>query len=81
MACRVPVVVSENCHFPQVAEAGAGRVVALETGAVAAALLDIASAGPQASPPDGRRGAASRGRTLHVGKVAARSVEAYGRVT
>jgi glycosyltransferase involved in cell wall biosynthesis len=41
MACRVPVVVSDACHFPEVASAGAGRVVPLEPPAIAAALLEI----------------------------------------
>lgn len=38
LACRVPVVISENCHFPEVGETGAGFVVKREAGAVAAAL-------------------------------------------
>ncbi len=41
LACRVPVVVSENCHFPEVAEVGAGRVVALNVTAVAGALDEL----------------------------------------
>ena len=38
MACGTPVVVSEACHFPEVAAAGAGEVVPLDAAAVAAAL-------------------------------------------
>ncbi|MHC4947855.1 MAG: glycosyltransferase [Planctomycetota bacterium] len=38
LACGVPVVVSEPCHFPEVAEVGAGEVVPLSAEAVAAAL-------------------------------------------
>ena len=38
LAARVPVVVSAECHFPEVSEAGAGEVVPLDAGAVAAAL-------------------------------------------
>ncbi|MGH8647388.1 MAG: glycosyltransferase [Gammaproteobacteria bacterium] len=38
MACGVPVVISENCHFPQVAQARAGLVVPLNADAVAVAL-------------------------------------------
>jgi glycosyltransferase involved in cell wall biosynthesis len=38
MACGVPVVISENCHFPQVAQAKAGLVVPLNADAVAEAL-------------------------------------------
>jgi glycosyltransferase involved in cell wall biosynthesis len=80
MACRVPVVVSENCHFPEVAEAGAGRVVPLDADAVAAALLDVATA-----DADRRRQMGEAGRRLVEErftweKVAARSVQAYERV-
>jgi glycosyltransferase involved in cell wall biosynthesis len=81
MACRVPVVVSENCHFPEVAAVGAGRVVPLETGAIAAALLDVAAASS-----DERRQMGEAGRRLVEDrftwdKVAARSVGAYENVT
>lgn len=38
MACRVPVVISDQCHFPEVAEVGAGSIVPLQVDAVAAAL-------------------------------------------
>lgn len=41
LACGVPVVISEACHFPEVAEAGAGEVVPLDADAVAQALLRI----------------------------------------
>jgi len=40
LACGRPVVISEACHFPEVARAGAGRIVALDPAAVAAALDD-----------------------------------------
>jgi glycosyltransferase involved in cell wall biosynthesis len=38
MACGLPVVISDACHFPEVAECGAGAVVPLDPAAVAAAL-------------------------------------------
>ena len=41
MACGVPVVVAEGCHFPEVAEAGAGKVVPLTAGALSAALHEV----------------------------------------
>jgi glycosyltransferase involved in cell wall biosynthesis len=41
LACGLPVVVSEACHFPEVAEAGAGAVVPLEPPAIAAALCSV----------------------------------------
>jgi glycosyltransferase involved in cell wall biosynthesis len=41
MACARPVVISEECHFPEVAEANAGVVVPLEASAIARALDKI----------------------------------------
>ena len=38
LGCGTPVVITEGCHFPEVAEAGAGEVVATDSGAVAEAL-------------------------------------------
>lgn len=38
-ACAVPLVISTECHFPEIQEARAGRVVALNPQAVADALL------------------------------------------
>jgi glycosyltransferase involved in cell wall biosynthesis len=38
LACGTPAVVSTECHFPEVAEVGAGEIVLLDTGALAAAL-------------------------------------------
>ena len=43
MACQVPVVVSDQCHFPEVAEVGAGRIVPLDAIAVATALEYVLS--------------------------------------
>ena len=41
LACGVPVVVSENCHFPEIREANAGFSVPLDAGAVADALRQV----------------------------------------
>jgi glycosyltransferase involved in cell wall biosynthesis len=38
LACGTPVVVSPECHFPEVAEVGAGEIVPLDAHAIAAAL-------------------------------------------
>jgi glycosyltransferase involved in cell wall biosynthesis len=43
MACGKPVVISENCHFPEVAEVAAGRIVPLQANAVENALSDVLS--------------------------------------
>ena len=43
MACGVPLVLSENCHFPEVASAGAGYVVPLRAIDLADALFEVVS--------------------------------------
>jgi glycosyltransferase involved in cell wall biosynthesis len=76
LACGVPAVISQACHFPEIAEAGAGEVVPLEAGAVAAAL------GRMLSDPQRRDRMAAAGRELVASRytwsrVAARTLEAY----
>lgn len=41
MACAVPVVISNACHFPEVEKAGAGIVVPLQAEALTEGLLSI----------------------------------------
>lgn len=41
LAAGAPVVISEACHFPEVASAGAGKVVPLDEGAVAEAMDEV----------------------------------------
>jgi glycosyltransferase involved in cell wall biosynthesis len=43
MAAGAPVVISDQCHFPQVAAAGAGIVTTLDTQAIAASLEKVVS--------------------------------------
>jgi glycosyltransferase involved in cell wall biosynthesis len=43
LACAVPAVVSDACHYPEVAEAEAGEVVTLDAGATARALIRVMS--------------------------------------
>lgn len=56
MACGCPVVISEECHFPQVATHGAGKVVPLSASAVAQAMQTVLSniAGAQTMGHAGR---------------------------
>jgi glycosyltransferase involved in cell wall biosynthesis len=76
LACGAPPVISQACHFPEVAEAGAGEVVPLEAGAVAAALRRVLS------DPRRREMMAAAGRELVASRytwsrVAAQTLEAY----
>ena len=41
MACRIPVIISAACHFPEAAEVGAGLVLALDPQEIAAALRHV----------------------------------------
>jgi glycosyltransferase involved in cell wall biosynthesis len=41
LACRVPVVISEQCHFPEVGGSGAGVIAPLDPGAIAAGITRI----------------------------------------
>jgi len=41
LACGTPVVISDACHFPEVAEVGAGDIVSLDSHRIAAALARV----------------------------------------
>lgn len=41
LACGLPVIISNECHFPEVAQAGAGEVVELNAEAVAKAFARV----------------------------------------
>jgi glycosyltransferase involved in cell wall biosynthesis len=76
LACRTPAVVSEACHFPEVAEAGAGAVVPLDARPIADAMLRYLG------DPALRSQAGEAGRRLVEGRftwpqVAAQSLELY----
>ncbi len=43
LACRTPVVISPECHFPEVAEAGAGLIPPLEPAAIAESICHLLS--------------------------------------
>ncbi len=58
LACGAPVVISTECHFPEVAEEGAGRVVPLDAAAVAAAMAELLA------DPAAARGMGERGRAM-----------------
>lgn len=57
MACGVAVVITEQCHFPDVGEVGAGRVVLREVGAIATGLREVLS-NPRGAEEMGRAGKA-----------------------
>ncbi len=61
LACSTPAVITEGCHFPEVGQANAGRVVPLDARMVAEALLEIIR-NPTLRDARERAGA----RTLHL---------------
>ncbi len=76
VGCGVPVVITRECHFPEVGEAGAGRVVGLDAAEVARALDEVLSSEAL------RREMSSRGRALVEGAytwpaIARRCVSCY----
>jgi glycosyltransferase involved in cell wall biosynthesis len=58
MACGLPVVITRQCHFPEVAEAGAGLVIESEVGQLAAAMEQLLG------DPQLRQAMGSNGRRL-----------------
>ena len=79
MACGTPVVVSTECHFPEVAEAGAGEVVPLDAGAFAAAMIRLLD------DPSRRERMGKAGRELVAARftwprIGERSIEIYARL-
>lgn len=78
MACARPVVVSDACHFPEVASAGAGRVVPLEAAEVARALSALL-ANPVEAGEMGRRGRVLVESSFTWPVIARRCLEAYVR--
>jgi glycosyltransferase involved in cell wall biosynthesis len=78
LACGVPPIISEACHFPEVAEAGAGEIVPLEPGAIAAALRRVLS-DPQRRLRMGAAGQALVASRYTWLRVAEQTLEAYRR--
>jgi glycosyltransferase involved in cell wall biosynthesis len=78
MACSCPVVISENCHFPEVADFNAGSVVALRpelfTMAIGALLDD-----PHRRHEAGQRGRGMVEQYFTWPKIARKLLDCYGR--
>lgn len=79
MACGTPVVVSDQCHFPEVASGGAGKVVTLGEQPTAAALDAVLRL-----PTPEARAMGQRGRDMVLSrftwpKIAEKMIDAYQR--
>jgi glycosyltransferase involved in cell wall biosynthesis len=78
LACGAQVVISENCWFPEVEAAGAGRVVPLDSMAVADALCEMLE------NPDGQQKLSEAAtdlieREYTCQKIAKRIIDGYGK--
>ena len=78
MACGLPVVISDQCHFPEVEQAGAGFITPLEPDAIAAALAKL-FADESLRSRMGAAGAALVRSRFTWPKVAERTIDLYQR--
>lgn len=76
LACGVPVVISDACHFPEVQEGGAGFVAPLEPPRIAEALLRVINDEPLRASM-GQAGAALVRKRYTWPKIAQLSIDAY----
>jgi glycosyltransferase involved in cell wall biosynthesis len=79
MACEAPVVISTECHFPEVREAGAGVVAELNAPAIAAGIETVLG-DPRAAAQMGRAGRALVVSRFTWPKVAQQMIENYQQV-
>ncbi len=80
LASGVPVAISEGCHFPEVGQHGAGRVVALDPCIFAAAIEEILN-DPAAAARMGANGRRLVAERYTWSKIAAETIEAYAAAT
>lgn len=78
LACGVPVVITDACHFPEVAAAGAGIVCALSASAVAVALATVLEH-PERAADMGRAGHQLVRENYTWPRIATQTIEAYQR--
>ncbi len=79
MLCGLPVVCTENCHFPEVAEVGAGLITRLDVDEIVSALLSVNS-NPKKAEQMGEAGARLVQERYAWPQVAGEMVEAYRRM-
>lgn len=77
LACGAPVVISEGCHFPEVAAARAGRVLPLSTEAFAGAMMEVVD-NPTEAAAMGAAGRRLVSERYTWPAIAAEMLQAYG---
>lgn len=80
LACRRPVVISDQCHFPEVAETGSGAVTALGAGPTAEALDRVLSLPAPEAAAMGERGHALVMTRFTWPRIAERTLAAYAEI-
>jgi glycosyltransferase involved in cell wall biosynthesis len=76
LACEIPVVISKDCHFPEVAQVKAGFVVNLDASEIAKAILKIVN-NPILAAEMGRAGRQLIESRFTWARVAEESIQAY----
>lgn len=79
LGSRRPVVISDQCHFPEVAEAGAGHVVPCGAEPTARALIDVLSLPADEAAAMGGRGHDLVESRFTWPRIAERCLESYER--
>lgn len=79
LSCRRPVVISDQCHFPEVAENKAGYVVPVGASPTAAALREALSLSAAEAAAMGERGRELIMSRFTWPKIAERTLEAYAK--
>ncbi|YBV95438.1 glycosyltransferase [Phyllobacteriaceae bacterium JZ32] len=79
LACGLPAVITDACHFPEVESAGAGFVCGLDPAGIAEALVTILS-DPEVARAMGERGRALVRQHYTWPQIAQRTIEAYTEV-
>jgi glycosyltransferase involved in cell wall biosynthesis len=78
LALSCPVVITRECHFPEVGEVGAGFVTGLDAREVAQGLLSLLG-DPAAAREMGRRGLALVRERFTWERIAEQTIDAYRR--
>jgi glycosyltransferase involved in cell wall biosynthesis len=75
LAAGLPVVISDQCHFPEIATTGAGEVAPLDPAAIAASLLRVTDPARRAAAGEAAMKYVSE--NLTWGRIARRTIEVY----
>ena len=78
LGAGLPVLITDQCHFPEVADAGAGRVVADDAAGIATGLVELLALDDAALAAMGRRGRELIERRYSLDRIAEALIALYG---